>query len=1134
MNSRTEISRQQICTKDASGYYTQPTVFKKQIVFVSENDLWQVSLLGGQAKRLTNTLSETHSPAFSPDGIFLACCTMEEGEHDVYLMKSVGGPLKRLTWLNSVTHIVGWSRDGKNVWFRSSHESIHTKGCDSWLYKVPINGGPHERLPYGPAMTISQQINGEKAIVLGRNILNNSHWKHYRGGMVGEIWVDSKNNGYFKRLFKDLPGNPVRPFWFGKRLWFISDHEGVGNLFSCTAQGNDLRQETFQKEYYVRFPTTDGQIIVFNVGGELLKLNPSETIGPKREKKINIDWHSTKTLIQRRFFYGDLYWEDPILHPQGHEIALTARGKLFSMPLWEQAVSQYGIRDGVRYRSPCWLPNGELAVISDATVSKKNKVPLMEEQLDVFGSFPSEKPLTSKKLPQGRVQEITPSPHYQHLALTTSRMELFLMTLETGRIYKLDDSKVREIREIAFSPDGKWLAYTKYLSLELTAIYLIDLKPSAKGKSINPSRPIQITEPVRYDFRPSFDPLGRWIYFISSRTFNPIWDTVQTATSFSRSMKPYLLTLKNETQNPFVPKPHAPGQENNELKNYPENKKNENPKKIIKKDITVEIDLDGISSRIVEFPVAEGVYEQIIGLPNKVIFSEFPITGTFNDISNQDELEKDNGILWVYDFEKQEIEKIVDEIGFVKVTNNDESDNITSTMLYNSGSKLRVLEAGIPVAEDSKYEKNPTRKNGWLDLSRIRISVQYQEEWAQMFQEAWRLQKEFFWNEDLCNIDWEMIYQRYSCLLPRIGCRSELSDLIWEMQGELGTSHAYEYGGDYLHIDQYPVGCLGADIVFDKKLKSWFFQKIFTGDIWKPNEHSPMAEPGIGVKEGDQLIAIGGVPVDEYNTPEKLLVNQAGQYVSLSVTKCSDKKNQTKKDKTPFQVYVKTLFGEQEVRYREWITKNVKTVKSLTKGKVGYLHLPDMSSRGISEFHRGFLAQVDHDGLIIDARYNSGGMVSPLILEKLAHKHLGYDVPRWGSPESYPYHTLKGRLILIANQFTGSDGDMFTTSFRQLKLGPIVGKRTWGGVIGIDSRYKLVDGTTTTQPQYSIWFHHAGWSVENHGVEPDIFVEDSPQSFLRQEDPMLLKAILEILKLMQETPDQIMNFSPPSKKIITE
>jgi tricorn protease len=415
------------------------------------------------------------------------------------------------------------------------------------------------------------------------------------------------------------------------------------------------------------------------------------------------------------------------------------------------------------------------------------------------------------------------------------------------------------------------------------------------------------------------------------------------------------------------------------------------------------------------------------------------------------------------------------------------------------------------------------RRTGWLDLSRVRISINYPQEWAQMFRETWRLQQEFFWTEDMSGVDWQRVFKRYEKLLPRISSRSELSDLIWEMQGELGTSHAYEYGGDYPFSPRYPVGWLGADLEYDSERTAWIFQRIYAGDLWCRNGHSPLAEPGVLVQQGDLLLEVAGMPLDAQTTPGELLVNQAGEQIILTVA------SQNAPDKRRHLV-VRTLASERNTRYREWVQANAKFVSEATSGRVGYLHIPDMAELGIAEFHRGYLAQVGRDGLIIDVRYNVGGMVSPLILEKLMHRHLGYDVPRWGTPESYPYHTLRGHLLALTNQFTGSDGDMFTESFRELGLGPVVGKRTWGGVIGIDSRYQLVDGTTTTQPQYSIWFHHAGWSVENYGVDPDIEVEDSPQSYQEGRDLQLERAVEVMLKRLEDEPITPIRFDQPPRR----
>ena len=379
--------------------------------------------------------------------------------------------MTRLTWLNTVTYVVGWSPDSRYILFRSTHQAVHHRGSDAWLFRVPVDGGPVQGLPLGPAVIIDHQPEGP-GVLLGRNSLNNSRWKRYRGGMVGEIWVDSLGKGDFRRILTGLKGNPVCPKWIGNRVWFVSDHEDLGNFYSCSVEGQDLRQESFQKDYYVRQPAADGNRLVYHCGGELWSLDPGNR--SNRERRIPIQWRSTRSRIQRRFFYGDHYLEDAVLHPGGHEIAMLARGKLFSMPHWEQVVRQYGSRHGVRYRIPCWLTDGRIAIVSDSNQSlnsegnrtkgrKRKTAPGggSEERLEIFAAEPLVKPENSFSLPQGRVQEMVSSPRYPHLVVTTSRMELHLINLITGRTRKLDSSGIREISDPVFSPDGGWLAYTK-------------------------------------------------------------------------------------------------------------------------------------------------------------------------------------------------------------------------------------------------------------------------------------------------------------------------------------------------------------------------------------------------------------------------------------------------------------------------------------------------------------------------------------------------------------------------------------------------------------------------------------------------------------------------------------------------
>ncbi len=1096
------------------GYFRNPTVFKDRVVFVCEDDLWQVPLSGGLALRLTSSGGHIFSPRFSADGQWLACCGRDEGHDDVYILPATGGPLQRLTYLNTAMRVVGWMPEGKRIVFWSTHQSVH-QNADARLYTVTIEGGPLQSLPYGPAHFIDFAPD-DKGIVLGRNAAHNFRWKRYRGGMTGEIWVRSKGKRKFVRLRfggsrHSLQGNPVSPLWIGSRLYFVCDHQGIGNLYSSLPDGSDLLQETFHEKSYVRDPTTDGQTLVYHAHGDLYSLDPSS----KAHHAIDVEWRSPRVQLQRKFFYSDEYLENAAIHPQGHSIALTARGALFSMPLWEKAVSQHGRNQGIRSRLVQWLPDGRMATLLDWQKDEGShpvdQTILSQEKLGIFPHHPQLEPELLLDLPPGRVQNMKSSPEKNQLALTTNRMELFLLEIDSQTLSKLDDSPLREIGDITFSPDGNWLAYSKHLALELTAIFLVNLN----GKTVR-----QLTQPVRYDFAPAFDPHGLYLYFLSSRTYNPIADTVQIGVAFSRSIKPYLITLQKETSSPFSLQPHAPGKHKDpDEEKPPIGGASLNREKAPRQDL--KIDLEGIENRIVEFPVKESLYEQITGLSDKVIFTEFPLTGELEEHEDEKN-EKHKGLLWCYDFKKQELEEWGRDVSWMETT------PCAQTLLYFSENRIRVVDAVHSIPEEQERypeggESAPSRKNGWLDLSRVRISVDYAAEWEQMFRETWRLQKEFFWRLDLSGVDWERIYQLYAPLVRRVGSRSELSDLIWEMQGELGTSHAYEYGGDYPPSAEYWIGLLGADLEYDRRRKCYIFRKIYQGDVWKKNEHSPLCEPGHFIEEGDCLVAIGGIPVGVETSPGQLLAHQAEQEVLLSV-KAPDKKAELR------HVVVKTLRHDQQVRYRDWVKGNAHFVHEKTGGRIGYLHIPDMQARGIAEFHRGYLSQTDKAGLIIDARYNAGGMVSPLILEKLSHRHLGYDVPRWGVPQAYPYHTLQGHLIVLANEFTGSDGDMFCQSFKMLELGKIIGKRTWGGVIGIDNRYHLVDKTMTTQPQYSAWFHHAEWSVENYGVDPDIEVEFPPEAYAENADPQLEFGIQEMLTLLEKEPVPVIQFDPANRQ----
>ncbi|MBV8720908.1 MAG: PDZ domain-containing protein, partial [Candidatus Eremiobacteraeota bacterium] len=472
--------------------------------------------------------------------------------------------------------------------------------------------------------------------------------------------------------------------------------------------------------------------------------------------------------------------------------------------------------------------------------------------------------------------------------------------------------------------------------------------------------------------------------------------------------------------------------------------------------------------------------------------------------------EDGHGTLLAFDFGQQRVANVAQECDDIRMG----SDG--RTLVYRSGDRLRAIDALLDLpdeGDDQKPNNEPGRKTGWIDLDRASVEIVPRDEWAQMYREAWRLQTEQFWVEDMNDIDWDRVYDRYQSVLARVRTRGELSDLIWEMQGELGTSHAYEYGGDYRVPPQYQRGFLGADVAWDGERGGYRIDRIYRGDSWNRETDSPLAEPGSDVHEGDLIVAVGGKRLSREVTPDRLLVNTAGRDVSITLRSRKDEER---------TVLVKALESEAALRYRAWVEAKRRYVHERTNERVGYLHVPDMGPWGFSEFHRGYLGEFDRKGLIVDVRYNRGGHVSPLLLEKLVRKRVGYDVPRYGEAIPYPPESVGGPIVAITNQFAGSDGDIFSQCFKIYQLGPLVGKRTWGGVIGIDPYHYLVDGTLTTQPEFSFWFVDVGWRVENYGTDPDYEVDVAPHDYRENRDPQLDRA----LELMEDAIERYVDVRP--------
>jgi tricorn protease len=1066
------------------GYFRFATVAGSTLALVCEDDLWSVPRSGGVAQRLTASPGTIELPRLSPDGSQIAFVARDEGSPELYVMPAAGGPAKRLTFLGGdVCLLSGWSADGSELFFASDAGAAFVRETQG--FRVAASGGHPEPLGLGHLRTLS--VNAAGRVVLGRNNDDPARWKRYRGGTAGDLWVQ-REDGTFGRLI-ELNGNLVWPMWIGDRIAFVSDHEGVANLYSVDPDGNGLTRLTDETEYFVRFPSTDGASIVYTAGGDLrvLDLASGSVTTP------SIDAPSTAPQTARRFIAASEDLEDFEPSPDGTSIVFVSRGRAFTMPLWEEAVVEHGEGSRVRQRCAAWLPDASrIVLVSDAGG---------RERIEIHQARREAEPVIAIDEDFGRVVELAASPVSDTIAVANHRYELLLIDLEDKSVRTIDKSPAAHIRDLAFSPDGRWLAYSCAPSAINESSSIIRI---AKVKS---GAVHDVTTQLRVDRSPAWDPEGKYLYFIGERDFNPVYDALQFDLSFPQASRPFAVALDEGVPSPFVPKA-GPLHKERKHDEADERRKDDKPAR-------VDIDFDGIEGRIIGFPVEEGQYGELVAARNRVYFTKFAVKGIKPGAHGWDD-EDEGGSLIAYDFEQQRSATIANDVHDLRLG----ADG--HTLVYSTGERLRAIDAqndlpGEDDGPDSKDEADSTRRTGWLDLARASVEIEPRDEWAQMFYEAWRLQTEQFWDEAMSGVDWALARERYGKLLPRIRTRVELSDLLWELFGELGTSHAYEIGGDHRSPPQYRRGFLGADLQWDDSLGGYRVVRRYRGDSWDRDLDSPLAEPGQEVREGEAIVAINGRALTKESGPDEALVNAAGREVVLTV-------GAGKRDRR--RVIVKTLRDERMLRYRAWVEDNRRLVHTRTNGTVGYVHIPDMGPWGFSEFHRGYLSEFNRDALIVDARFNRGGHVSPLLLEKLARKRVGYDVSRYGPPKPYPPESVGGPMVALTNQFAGSDGDIFSHCFKLYKLGPLVGKRTWGGVIGINPYHRLVDGTITTQPEYSFWFVDVGWKVENYGTDPDYDVDIAPHDASAGRDPQMEKALDLIAQMRAAHPNGKPHFEP--------
>lgn len=1054
-------------SQPGSGYYRYPTIYQDKIIFIAEDDMWQVDAEGGVARRLSANLGAVSTPLFSPDGQWVAFVGQDEGHPEVYVMPATGGPARRLTFNGSTNVVVAW-HDRKIIFASNSGQPFLGQFV---LYQIDVAGGDAEPVPIGPARAISY---GPKGVVIGRNVGDPARWKRYRGGRAGVLWIDREGDGNFEK-FLQLDGNLAAPMWIDARIYFVSDHEGIANLYSCRPDESDLQKHTDHTDFFVRNATTDGKRIVYHCGADIYVFD----LQTGKSKVVAIEYHSPHVQRNRKFVDAARYLESYRLSFDGSRLALTSRGKSFTMGNWEGAVVQNGVRNGVRYKLTSWLKDGQHVV----TASDRSG----ESRLEVHPVSLDEPVRSFDDLDIGIPYDLKVSPVNDEVILVNHRHELLHIDVQRNTMTQVEQSEYGPIQGFDWSADGRWVAYAFSPNRTQSVI---------KIYGVGTGQIEQVTEPMLTDYKPVFDPEGKYLYFLSDRILNPVYDRVYFDLNFPRATRPYLITLQKETRSPFVPEPK--GFEYDNHKNGA--KRDKNDQEELK---PIHIDFEGIQNRVVPFPVDEDVYIDIAAVKNKVFYTTYPVEGALNRniFSN---VPSTKSTLKMYDL------KDLEESTFLANISSFELSADGMAIACRIGNKLRVLKTQFNPKESPSADSKPGRKSGWIDLSRLKVSIDPIPEWQQMFREVWRLQREFFWDENMSKVDWEKVYERYFPLIERVGTRGELSDLIWELQGELGTSHAYEIGGDYRPTPRYKIGFLGANVSFDAKQDAYRIDEIVSGDPWDDRNSPPLLRPGLNIEVGMFITAVNGIPVDADTSPNQLLVNQVDQEVQLTITDASGQEGR--------DVTVKTVATETPLRYRDWVEENRRYVHDQSEGKIGYVHIPNMGPLGYSEFHRYFLPETEYDGVIVDVRFNGGGHVSSLLLEKLARKRTGYYKTRWMGVRPKPGESVAGPIVALTNENAGSDGDIFSHLFKLMKLGKLIGKRTWGGVVGIWPRNWLADGSVVTQPEFSNWFVDVGWGVENYGTDPDIEVDIAPQDYARNQDPQLDKAIEVALEELKQNP----------------
>ncbi len=1029
-----------------------PAIYGDQVVFTFAGDLYTVDKAGGVARKLTSGVGYEMFARFSPDGKNIAFTGQYDGNTEVFLIPAEGGSPKRLTFTATLgrddisdrmgpNNIVMTWKDNENIVYRSRKKSFNSfKGQ---LFVAHVAGGLSDEIPLPSGGFCSYSPDGKK-LAFNQVFREFRTWKYYKGGMADDIWIYDFGTKETKNITNN-DSQDIFPMWYGDEIYFLSDRDRIMNMFAYNMKTGETRKVTNYTEYDIKFPSLGNESIIYENGGYIYNFD----IATQKANKIDVEIADDVLVERTTYKDASKFINTYAVSPDGKRVVFGARGDVWSVPAKKGITKNLTGTSGIHERNVEWSPDGKyISFISDKSG---------EDEIYIMKQDGSEEPIQITD--KGDTYKYNPiwSPDSKKLLWSDKEQRVRFVDIETKTITEVEQTPDGEIRDYNWSPDSRWITYSKPQRGGMSRIWVYNVETKEKQP---------VTDTWYNSNSPVFDTEGNYLFFSSSRDFNPIYSWTEWNHAYRDMNKIYFVTLRKDVKNPFAP-------ENDEVKVEEEKPAGDEAKDKGKKggeksadSKNIDIDFDGIVDRIIVLPGQAGSYWNINPIGDKVYYSSYHSGGSGTK-------------MMVYNLKKQKSTELGNYGSFIVSANH-------KKMLIGARGKYYVID--LPNGKINLSEN--------VNLSNMKVWVDLKEEWNQIYNEAWRQMRDFFYDPNMHGLDWNAIHDKYQPLVPYVDNRNDLNYIIGEMIGELSIGHAYVSGGDKPKPERIKTGLLGAELVRDKS-GYYRIDSILKGENWTRNVRSPFTEVGVDVNQGDYILAVNGKPTNNMVDIYQSLLGLAGKEVELTVNENAEMDGSRK-------VLIKPVGNESGLYYYNWVQDNIRKVNEATDGKVGYIHIPDMGVEGLNEFVKHYYPQLMKKALIIDDRGNGGGNVSPMIIERLNRELTMFTIARNGSPTTKPGGMMLGPKVLLIDCYSASDGDLFPYQFRKLGLGKIIGTRSWGGVVGIRGSLPFIDGGQLRKPEFAP-FDTEGkkFIIEGHGIDPDIVVHNDPAKEYAGDDQQL-------------------------------